>query len=644
MFRLQSLIAVVVSAVLAAPAFAQTQAFTENSGSGLIYGLTAPYRPHPVAKVSFEDSNRIDKLIRAGVLYLSLRDAIALALENNLDLEVARYYPKLALSDLQRASAGQLIRNVSSSLSSGPSSASLGVTASASQVGATGSSSSSGTGGVLSGLSIQLAGSAIPNLDPSLYVAGTFSHTTNIETTTILTGTTALVTSYKSVIYGIQESYWTGTTVSVGLSSTLGLSQNTPTAIFNPVDQAYGQIQITQNLLNGFGIGVNKRAYHKARNNLRYNDLTFQAQVIATVANVVNLYWDLVSFNDSLKVQRQTVELDKQFYEDTKRRADLGAIAPIDVIQSEADLKNAQQAEITQESQVLKQETILKNVLTRGGLDSPAIVAARIVPTDHIDVPAQDPVIPLQDEIAEALNKRPEVEQYGISLENARLDLLGTKNNLMPSLQAVLTLTNSGQAGQVNAANPDPTLYGPISNFLLGGYGTALGQVFNRNYPNYTLGLTLSIPIRNRSAQADMVTNELQYRQSEIQRRQFLNNVKLNVINAVTDVRNARAAWETSVVARKLQDQTLAGTRRKYDLGTATILDVVVAQRDDTARQLTEIENLRQYQDASTNLKQVMGKILEAYDVNLDEAKTGQVGREPDLPVVPQQQPAQRQK
>ncbi len=619
------------------PAFAQTQSFTLDSGSGFLYGLTKPYHPHPVAKVSFDDSTRIDKLIRAGVLYLSLRDAIALALENNLDLEYARYYPKLALSDLQRASAGQLLRNVSTSLSSGPSSASLGVTAAASQVGSTGASSSSSNSGVLSGLSVQLAGSTIPNLDPTLYAQGQFSHLTNIETTTILTGTTALVTSYKQMIYGISQSYWTGTTVSVGLQSLLGYNQNASTAIFNPVDQAYGQIQLTQNLLNGFGLAVNKRAYHKAKNNLRSNDLSFQAQVIATVANVANLYWDLVSFDDSLKVQKQTVELDNRLYQDTKRRADLGAIAPIDVIQSEADLKNAQQAEIAQEAQVLKQEMILKNVLTRSGLDNSSIVAARIVPTDHIDLPAQEPVVPLQDEVAEALNKRVEVEQNKISLENARLDLLGTKNNLLPSLQAVVTLTNNGQAGQVNALNPDPSYYGPVNNFLLGGYGTALGQVFNRNYPNYTVGLSLSIPLRNRSAQADEVTNELQYRQSEIQRRQLLNNIKLNVINAVTDVRNARAAYETSVVARKLQDETLAGTRRKYDLGTATILDVVVAQRDDTARQLTEIENLRQYQDANTNLKQMMGTILEAYDVSLDEAKTGQVGREPDLPVAPRQ-------
>jgi outer membrane protein TolC len=638
MFRLQSVVAVVVSAAIAAPAFAQNQSFTQNTGSGVIYGLTAPYRPHLVAKVSFGDSNRIDRLIRAGVLYLSLRDAIALALENNLDLESARYYPKLALSDLQRSSAGQLLRNVSTSLASGPSSASLGVTASQSQVGASGSSSaSSSNSGVLSGLSVQLAGSAIPNLDPTLYASGSFAHTTNIETTTILTGTTALVTQYKSMIYGIQESYWTGTTVSVGLQSLLGYNQNAPTAIFNPVDYAYGQIVITQNLLNGFGLAVNKRAYHKAKNNLRANDLSFQAQAIATVASVVNLYWDLVSYDDSLKVQKQTVELDNRLYEDTRRRAELGAIAPIDVIQSEADLKNAQQAEIAQEAQVLKQEMILKSVLTRSGLDSPAIVAARIVPTDHIDVPAQDPVIPLQDEVAEALHKRVEVEQNSITLENARLDLLGTKNNLLPTLQAQLTLQNNGQAGQINALNPNPASYGPVSNFLLGGYGTALGQVFNRNYPNYTVGVSLTIPLRNRSAQADMVTNELQYRQSEIQRHQLLNNIKLNVINAITDRRNARAAYETSVVARKLQDETLAGTRRKYDLGTATILDVVVAQRDDTARQLTEIENLRQYQDANTNLRQMMGTILEAYDVSLDEAKTGQVGREPDLPVAPLQ-------
>jgi outer membrane protein TolC len=440
----------------------------------------------------------------------------------------------------------------------------------------------------------------------------------------------------------MQESYWTGTTVAVGLSSVFGYNQNATTALFNPYDSGSLSLSITQNLLNGFGMAVNKRAYHKARNNLKANDLTFKSQVISTVASVVNLYWDLVTFDNDLKIKQQTLDLDTRLYEDNKRRSDLGAIAEIDIIQAEADMKASQQDVIAQESQVFQQEMILKNYITRGGLDNPLVAVARIVPTDHIDVPAQEAVIPIQELVQDALTNRPEIEQNQISLENARLDLLGTKNNLKPNLSATVNMSNAGQGGAISTT-PQPFVtptgaigfrqLGPadVNQFLIGGYGTVLSQIFSRNFPNYSAQFTLTVPIRNRANQADLITNELSYRQAEIQDRQLHNTIKLNVMNSLTALRNARAAWETSVVARKLYDQTLAGTRRKYELGTATILDVVIAQRDSTARQLSEADALNQYQRARTNLDQTLGKTLDDYNVSLEVAKRGVVAREPDL-------------
>jgi len=643
MFSTRLFLAILLCFSLAAPVFAQTQGLTEETGHGFIYNLTRDYRVRDVSHVSFEDSPRIDKLMRAGNIYLSLRDAIALALENNLDIESSRYAPKLALADLQRASAGQILRNVSTSISNGPSSASLSVLAGATAVnGGGGGTSTPSNSGVLSGLNVQLAGSAIPNLDPILYVSGGASHATSILTSTTFTGTSALVASYKNLTYGVQESYWTGTTVAVGLSSVFGYNQNATTALFNPYDSGSLSLSITQNLLNGFGLAVNKRSYHKARNNLKANDLTFKEQVISTVAGVVSLYWDLVTFDDELKIKQQTLDLDTRLYEDNKRRADLGAIAEIDIIQAEADMKAAQQDVIAQESQVLQQEMILKNYVTRGGLDNAVVAVARIVPTDHIDVPAQDPLIPIQELVQDALTNRPEIQQNQITLENARLDLLGVKNNLLPTLSANVSMSNAGQGGSISTI-PQPYItsngsvaykqLGPadVNQFLIGGYGTVLSQIFSRNFPNYSAQVTLTVPIRNRANQADLVTNELSYRQAEIQDRQLHNSIKLNVMNSLTALRNARAAWETSVVARKLYDQTLAGTRRKYELGTATILDVVIAQRDSTARQLSEADALNQYQRARTNLDQTLGKTLDDYNVNLEEAKRGVVGREPDL-------------
>ena len=223
---------------------------------------------------------------------------------------------------------------------------------------------------MLSGVNVQLAGSAIPNIDPTFFTSFSAAHQTAIETTTAITGTTAFVTSYKNWVMGVQQGYWTGTTVQLFTSDTFGLNQNATTSLFNPVDQGSLSLSITQNLLNGFGMAVNKRSLHVAKNNLRVTDLQFKQQIIATVANVVNLYWDLVTFDEDLKVKQQTLELDNTLYKDNQRRAELGSIAPIDTIQAEAEMKAAQQDVVTQETQVLQQELILKSVLTRSALVS----------------------------------------------------------------------------------------------------------------------------------------------------------------------------------------------------------------------------------------------------------------------------------
>jgi outer membrane protein len=633
-------VCLIVVCMLALPIFGQTPEISTSSG-GWFSGLTKDYRPRPVPAVNFDDSQRMEKLTRAGMIYLSLRDAIALALENNLDIEYARYNPRLSDANLLRATAGQLLRNVGTSVNQGPSSATLGVLAGANQLGSTGTSTSGGQGGVLSGLNVQLAGTAIPNLDPVLTGFWQFNHTTSPQSSSFVTLTNSLTSQYQNAIFGIQKGYLTGTTVNLGLTNTIGFRQNSPNSDFNPYTSATLQLQITQNLLQGFGIAVNNRAIRVARNQRRGSDLTFQQQVITTVANVVTLYWDLVSFNDSLRIKRQALEVNQTLYEENKRRAELGALAPIDVIQTEAEMKAAQQDVTTQESQVLQQEMILKSVLTRDGLSNPAIALAHITPTDHIEVPAQEPIVPIQDLIGEALANRPEVEQSRIGLEDARVNTLGTKNALLPTLQAFVNMANNGQAGSVNTLPVPVTINGTttyvtrnpanVNQFFLGGYGTVLSQLFARNFPNYAVGLQLSIPLRNRAAQADLVTDELNYRQSQIQDKQLANNIRINVMNNYIALSQARSAYDTSVVARQLQDQTLAGQRRRFELGAVALLDVMIAQRDDTTRHLSEASALNQYVHARVNLEQVTGRVLKDYEVDLQDAVSGVSRREPDL-------------
>ena len=371
MSRIKSLLSVILCFAIVLPVFAQTPEIKGSSNTGFFSRFTRNYRPTTVAHINFEDSQRIERLMRAGRIYLSLRDAIALALENNLDIEVARLNPKLQQANLLRASAGALLRNVNNNISNGPSSASLGVLAGANSLGSTSSGSGgSGTGGVLSGLSVQLAGSAIPNLDPTFFLNSQFQHQTTPLTSTFTTGTNFLVTSYKNANFGVQQGFLTGTSVTLGMGNTLGYRQNSPNNDFNPVTQGALSFSITQNLLNGFGIAVNNRAIRIAKNQLHISDLTFKQQVISTVNNVVDLYWDLVSFNDSLKVKQQTLELNTQLYTENKRRAELGALAEIDIIQAEAEMKSSQQDVTTAETQVMQQEMILKSVITRSGFNN----------------------------------------------------------------------------------------------------------------------------------------------------------------------------------------------------------------------------------------------------------------------------------
>ena len=290
-------------------------------------------------------------------------------------------------------------------------------------------------------------------------------------------------------------------------------------------------------------------------------------------------------------------------------------------------------------------------MITRGGLTRLEIINAHIVPTDQFPVPDQEAIRPIQDLITEAIASRPDIEQSAIALEDSRITTLGVRDAMLPQLTAFVNMSNSGVAGQVNTIPYTVTLAdgtkktlirtpADVNGYFLGGYGSVLGQLFGRNFPNYTVGMSLNVPIRNRAAQADYITDQLNYRQQQIQDRQLHNNIRQNVINTRMALLQARASYDTSVEARKLQEQTFNGQRRKYELGTATILDVVIGQRDLTARELAEVNARNQYIHARLNLESVMGSVLQQHDVDIAQARQGVVGREPDLiPAVPPASP-----
>ncbi len=610
---------------------------------GFLSRLTRNYTAPEFAGIQTGNSSRLEALLRAGRLYLSLQDAIALALENNLDIAVSRYGPQIAAADMLRAKAGGLLRGVPTAVQQGASSAlstasggGLSQGSGASFQGGQTTSAEGGAGGAV----ITQTGVQPLNLDPVLFTGYSWGHRTRIFSNTVTTGTTALTTEAHTWNNGFQQSFVTGSTLSVGFNSDLGVLSNNLFSELNPVTQGNLQLQFTQRLLQGFGIAVNNRNIRIARNEQRISDLVFRQQVITTVASVINLYWDLVSFNEDLRVRKQALAVAEKFYEDQKKQVEIGTIAPIEIVRAEARVAQAQQELTNAETSVLQQETIIKNSLSKTGVASASIAQARIVPVDQLRIPETEPIEPVQDLEARALENRPEIEQTRINIENTKIGISGSKSALKPSLDLQASFQNNGLAGTPNAL-----LTGGQGGdaYLIGGFGNSLGQIFRRNFPDYAVGFTLQIPLRNRTAQADYARDMLQLRQQELRQQSQNNDIRVNVQQALIALTQARARYQYAVKERILQEQTLDAEQKKYALGASTAFQVIQTQRDLATAQGAEVSSMAAYNRARTQLDYTTGQILDKYRIEIDEARKGQVSR-PPTPLPPELGQNQNQK
>jgi outer membrane protein len=629
MRTLKFVVAILCVSLLLAPGAVAQQ--TTSANGGFFSSLTRPYMPQEVAPVNFSNTNRLDSLLRAGNLYLSLEDAIALALENNLDIELQRYGPQIAQADLLRANAGGLLRGVPAAVQTGPASAQAQVlgTGGTGGGGGGGTTTTGGATGGAGGTIITATGAALPNLDPVMFTSYGWGHRTRPQSNTVTTGLTAIAFNTGSFSYGVQKGFLSGTTLSFGWNSDSSRSNN-PLSDINPFTQSNFQLQISQRLLQGFGIAVNNRNIRVAKNNLRVSDLVFKQQVIATVSSVINLYWDLVSFRENVKVQHQALALAEKLYNDNKKQVEIGTLAPIEIVSAEAQVALAQQNLTIAETQQLQQETIIKNALSRTGVASPSIADAHIVPTTPIRVPDVDQIQPLQDLVETAMQYRPELEQGRINLENTHIGLKGDRSQLLPSLDLQLSLQNNGLAGQTNTLPlRGSPLVRNVDPFFLGGYGTVLEQLFRRNFPDYAIGFSLNIPLRNRSAQADMIRDELSLRQQQIRQQQLTNQIRVDVQNALIAVQQARAQYQAASKQRVLQEQTLEAEQKKYALGASTVFFVIQYQRDLAQAQSAEVSALAAYTKARVGLERSTGQTLPANNIVIDEALRGQVSRPP---------------
>lgn len=605
--------------------------------------LARPYRAQEVSPVNFQNSRRIFDLMRAGQLYLSLDDAIALALENNLDIELERFLPKISNTDLLRAQGGGLLRGLSLLVNevapgiggaNGPLLTTLTSGSTPSPIVNTNFSdialiSQQENNLAVTGVLPLSNGPAIPQYDP--IVSGLVSglHSTTPETSTLNTGSVWLAQNAVNANAGIDVGFSPGTQLSANFDNSRYSTDATRYA-YNPFVNSSLGFTITQPLLQGLGVNLNKRYIRIARNSQKVAGLVFQQQVIDTVSGIARLYADLVSLNEDVKVKQEALRLAERLYEDNRNQVDQGTQAPIEVTRANAAVAASRQALITAEGLVRQQELVVKTVVTRGGLANEEVLEAHIVPTDTLTVPDQEEVQPLADLVGEALRKRPDLASTDLQLENAEISLKGSLNAVKPQLNLVGTVQNAGMAGDLNSLNETPA-----TGLTFGGYGTALGQVFRRNYPTYGVGLQLTLPLRNRVAQADAVRDELQVRQAQVRRHQFQDQVRLEVADAQESLRQARAAYEAAVEARRLQEQSVKVEEQTFAVGLSTNLVVIQYQNYLAQARSTEVAAKGAYIKAKIALERATGTILDENHVSIDEAYRGNVTRQPNALPAP---------
>jgi outer membrane protein len=639
MKRFQSAIALVcVFLMLATAVGAQTPGLRTTGNGGSFSRFTGPYRFQELPPINLANSGRLEALLRGGNIYLSLQDTIALALENNLDIAIQRYGPVNAEANLLRAQAGGLLRGQPVSVQTATTNALAQVTGSLGTGGGGSSASSSASGTAAGGTIITATGTTIPNYDPSFTFSGSSGHRTAPQTNSFTTGTNALVLSTKSMNAQITQGFASGTNLSLGWSNTR-TQTNAYKNDFNPYNSGNASFTLTQHLLQGFGLAVNRRNISVAKNNQKVSDLAFRLQVMTTVSQVIAAYWDLVSFNENVKVKEQALSLSRKLYEDNKKQVEIGTLAPIEVVRAESEVATNEQQLVNARTQLLQEETLIKNALSRTGIASPSVADAHIITTDRIDVPDQERIQPIQDLIAAAVQNRPELAQAQINIDNTKLGLKGTRSELLPTLDLQASLQNNGLAGQLNSLPIPPSGAGYVrtggSDFLVGGFGRTMNQVFSRNFPDYSVAFQLNIPIRNRSARADMILDQVTLRQQELSQQRTMNAVRVDVRNALIAVEQARASYLAAQKARILAEQTLDAEQKKYALGASTIFFVIQYQRDLAQARSNEVAAQSSYAKSRVQLNQATGQTLDANRISIGEAKEGRVAQAPSpLPAV----------
>ena len=584
----------------------------------------APYTSMDYPRPRLSNTPRLGDLLSGGKIYLSLSDAITLALENNYDIAIARVNLDIADTDLLRAKAGGSLRGVSTGLVTNT----LGgttttVTGGGGPGGTTTSTGGSGTGA--SGLVLSTNGlGPVPQLlDPVLTGTVQAERASTLQTNTFITGTNVLNQDTNTYNFGYNQGFITGTNFALTFNNS-HLTSNSARNSFNPLLQSSFQARVQQHLLQGFGWGVNGRFIVQAKNTRRITDSSFRQQVIYTVTQVESIYWALVSAYEDDQAKTRALEQSTQLAKDNRKQLEIGTLAPLDIVNSDNAVATDQQASITSKSNLEYQQLLLKQAIARN-LSDPQLSVAPVIPTDRVDLgrlPEEDRTV--EDLVALAYKNNPQIEQAVLNMKNNDITRKALKNGLLPTVDVYGFYGASALGGTVVQAN-NP---GASST----NYGNVFSNLFNNSSPDKGAGFTVNIPIRNRIAQADQARSQMEYQQSEMRLQQLYTQTRMQVINDQYALTNDRAAVQSAQSSRDFQLQSLDAEEKKYKLGASTTANVLQQQRNLATAENSLISATAAYARDRANLLQVLANTLDRYGISLADAASGTVVQKPSVP------------
>lgn len=600
-----------------------------TNGASYFPAVLAPYKAHHVAEPNLTNSARINTLIQNGNIRLSLDDAITLALENNLDLVIARYNLPIADTDILRTKSGANDRGVNTGIVQGtPGAGVAGIGGGTAGGGAGGTvaaagGAGTGTGGLVS--STLGVGPPVDSFDPLLTSTIGYQHTNTPQSNTVISGVPSLLQGTGEENFGYQQGFSTGTLLNVTFNNSRVTSNSTRTFLVPQLNSNF-LIQARQHLLEGMSLASNRRFITIARNNREIADEAFRQQVIFTVTQIETLYWNLVTAYEDEKAKERALTSAQQLESNNRKQVQAGTIAQIEIVNAQAQEAATQQALITSQTNLQLQQLLMKNAITRNEND-PVLANAGLIPTDRIQLPASEPVVPTQDLVNEALQHRPELAQARIDLSNRTISKRAARNALLPSVDLV---ANYGGTGLAGAPNPNFTFTGTPSTANNGGYFDALSAA--SGHPTYFAGVSVNIPIRNRAAQADQIRSELEYRQAEVRLQQLENTIAIDVRNAQFAVQQNRAAVDAALKAREFATQSLDAEQKKLSQGLSTTYNVLTQMSNVSTAESNLVNAMSAYESSKLQLDIVTGRTLETLGINIEDAETGNVTHMPHSP------------